>query len=105
MTESEFAELAGKTLQQIETALENSDAELDWELAGDGILTIEFEDGSQIVINKHSGVQEIWVAAKSGGFHYRWQDGQWLNTREGSELLADLSRVCSQQACTPVSIG
>lgn len=105
MTESEFAELAGKTLQEIETALEDSGADVDWELAGDGILTIEFADDSQIVINKHSVAKEIWVAAKSGGFHYQWQNGSWISSREGTELKSDLSRLISQQSGESVTIG
>ncbi len=105
MTESEFAELAGKTLQEIETSLEASGADLDWEMSGDGILTVEFSDDSQIVINKHSIAQEIWVAAKSGGFHYQWRNGSWISSREGTELKSDLSRLVSQQAGESVTIA
>lgn len=96
MTESEYRHLADTTLGGLENALDAAD--LDYERAGGGVLEIEFDDGSMIVVNKQAAAQEIWVAAKSGGFHYRWDGAAWRDTRGGEELLAALSRLASAQA-------
>lgn len=97
MTETEFNQTVDAILQRIETALDAHDTDIDTETAA-GILTLEFADGSKIIINRQGPTQEIWVAAKSGGYHYRLTQGAWLNTRDGSELFAALSTYVSQQA-------
>jgi len=51
------------------------------------VLELEFANGSQIVINRHAPNREIWLAAKSGGFHYAFQDGQWVSRRDGGSCL------------------
>lgn len=97
MTPSEFNLLADTTLSQIEQAIEASGADIDFEMTA-GILELEFGNGSKIIINRQGASQELWVAAKSGGYHYRWQDNAWRNTRDGSELFASLSRYASEQS-------
>ncbi len=97
MTSSEFNLLVETTLAQIEQAVETSGADIDFETTA-GILELEFDNGSKIIINRQSATQELWVAAKSGGYHYLWKDGAWRNTRDGSELFASLSRYVSEQA-------
>jgi len=104
MTESEYTRLAEETLSRIEQALEAVDDGLDFELAPGGILEVEFDNGSKIIINKQAAVQEIWVAAKSGGFHYRWNEGAWQDTRSGEELFAALSRFATEQAGTAIEL-
>lgn len=104
MTETEFSQLVDKTLRQIERAIEDSDADIDFEMTA-GILELEFENGSRIIVNRQSANQELWVAAKSGGFHYIWKDNAWRNTRDGSELLASLGRYVSEQAGENVELG
>ncbi len=108
MTESEFLDLADATLNAIETALEEAcDAsDLDVECSRSGnVLEIECVDnGSKIIINSQAPMQEMWLAARSGGFHYKFDGSQWLNTRDGSELYATLSEVVSSQAGVPVTI-
>jgi CyaY protein len=102
MTESEFLALSEKTLDVIEAALERAAnaSDLDIECSRTGnVLEIEFVDnGSKIIINSQAPMQEIWIAAKSGGFHYKREGGQWINTRDGSELLVALSRMVSAQS-------
>ena len=102
MTESEFLDLSEKTLDVIEAALERAAnaSDLDIECSRTGnVLEIEFVDnGSKIIINSQAPMQEIWIAAKSGGFHYKREGGQWINTRDGSELLVALSRMVSAQS-------
>lgn len=97
MNETDFEAQAGATLEALERALENCGEDLDFELKAGGILEIEFDDGAKIIINRHAAAREIWVAARSGGFHYRWDGQAWRNTRDGSELLAALSGLISAQ--------
>ena len=97
MTPTEFTQLVDTTLAQIEQGIEASDADIDFETSA-GILELEFPNGSKIIINRQSASQELWVAAKSGGYHYVWKDDAWRNTRDGSELFAALSRYVSEQA-------
>lgn len=102
MTETEFLKLADLTLGAIEAALEQAAnaAGLDVECSRNGnVLEIEFIDnGSKIIVNSQAPMQEIWVAAKSGGFHYERDGEHWRNTRDGSELFGALSEIASLQA-------
>ena len=97
MDEREFETRAAQALAAIEQALDAAELDADFELKEGGILEIEFEDGSKIIINRHAAAREIWVAARSGGFHFRWDGAAWNNTRDGSELFAALSKLVSQQ--------
>lgn len=98
MNDSEFNALADAALKRIEAGLEASDADLDFEMASAGVLEIEFADRSKIIVNRHGAAQEVWVAARSGGFHYRWDGSVWRDTRSDSELMAALSQLVSTQA-------
>lgn len=102
MTESEFEALADAALARLERAFEESAPDLDVQAKGDGMLEVEFDDGSKIIINRHGPAREIWVAAKSGGFHFRHDGGQWRGTRDGAELFAAVSRLASAQGGAPV---
>ena len=105
MDEREFEARAAAALEAIEQALEASGIDADFELKSGGILEIEFEDGSKIVVNRHGAAREIWVAARSGGFHYRWDGAAWRDTRSGEELLAALSELVSLQLGRRVRLG
>lgn len=105
MNETEFSALADAMLARIEQGLEACGADLDFELAAGGVLEIEFADGSKIIVNKHAVAREIWVAARSGGFHFRHDGNDWRDTRDGEPLLAKLSRVASEQGGEPVVLG
>lgn len=101
-----FYAIAEKTLTAIEISLEEafqeSDLDLDISRQGGNVVNIQFEDKSVIVVNTQSPLQEIWVAAKEGGFHYKWSGTLmkplWLDTKTGAELFSELSRLASQQA-------
>ena len=97
MDEREFETRAAQALAALEQALEAAELDADFELKEGGILEIEFEDGSKIIVNRHGAAREIWVAARSGGFHFRWDGAAWRDTRDGSELFAALSKLVSQQ--------
>ncbi len=92
MTESEFNELADAVFARIEQAIDASEADIDYDSNGT-VMEIEFEDGSQVIVNRHVPNQEIWLAARSGGFHYGYRDGKWLSQRDGSELFAKLGEL------------
>jgi CyaY protein len=105
MTDNEFTEQADAALTRLEAALEASDADLDFELKEGGILELEFENGTRIIVNRHGAAREIWVAAKSGGFHFRWDGAHWVNTRDGEELFAAMSRLVSAQSGEEVRLN
>ncbi len=98
MEESVFNALAEAELAHIETALEECGVDMDIEPKQGSVLEIEFDNGSKMIINRHTAAREIWVAAKSGGFHFRAVNGSWRNTRDGSELWIMLSALVSEQA-------
>ena len=95
MNESEFHLAVDAVLARIEAALEASDLDADLE---SGILTITCPDASRIIVNRQTPNREIWVAARSGGFHFRHRDGAWHDTRSGEELFASLERIVELQA-------
>ena len=102
MTESEFETLAAGALAALERAFETAVPDADVQAKGSGLLEIEFDDGSKMVINRHGAAREIWVAAKSGGFHFRHDGTAWRDTRDGTELFGAVSKLVSQQCGTPV---
>lgn len=105
MDDKEFNGLADAVLARIEAALEASGADIDFELAAGGVLEIEFEDGSKIIVNRHGVAREIWVAARAGGFHFRWDGTAWIDTRDGAELMSKLSILASQQAGESITLN
>lgn len=104
MDDKEFNTLAEATLARIDAALEASVADVDCQLAAGGVLEIEFDDGSKIIVNRHGVAREIWVAARSGGFHFRWDGAVWRDTRDATELMEKLSMLASQQAGETVKL-
>jgi CyaY protein len=105
MSQPDFDALAETVLEQIQEALETSGIDVDVEAKADGVIELEFEDGSKMVINRHRAAREIWVAARAGGFHFRWDGTAWRDTRDGAELFAALSRLVSAQGGTPVVLA
>ena len=104
MNESEFNRLADAALARIETAIDNCGGDAECNRSGN-VLEIEFVDnGSKIIINSQAPMQQMWVAAKSGGFHYKRDDARWINTRDGSELSAALSRMVGEQGGVGVAL-
>ncbi|ABP33309.1 iron donor protein CyaY [Polynucleobacter asymbioticus] len=110
--DKQFYQLGSNLLHSIEVALESADDELDLDLdverQGGNVINIRFRDKSVIVVNTQPPLHEIWVAAKSGGYHYRWAgtlaQPLWLDTKTGKELLSDLSEFASTQAGQPIKI-
>ena len=105
MDEHEFEQRADEALERIEAALEATGVDADVERKDGGVLEIEFADGSRMVINRHGGARELWVAARAGGFHFRWDGAAWRDTREGTELFAALSKLVSAQSGRSVRLA
>jgi CyaY protein len=108
MTDTEYLELAEQTLNAVQTALEDAadEAGIDVECERSAnVLTLEFDDASKIVVNLQPPMQEIWIAAKSGGYHFKYVDGAWRDTRTSTEFFATLSAVVSQHAGQPVTLA
>jgi CyaY protein len=111
--DKQFHQLGSNLLHSIEMALEAADEQLDLDLdierQGGNVINIRFRDKSVIVINTQPPLHEIWVAAKSGGYHYRWAGTMaqplWLDTKTGKELLSDLTEFASAQAGQAVKIS
>ncbi len=105
MDEQEFNRAADAELARIEAKLETAsmadDADFDFEIKPGGVIEIECGNGSRIIVNRHSAAREIWLAARSGGFHFRPEAGhggtRWVGTRDGEELMAALARVLTEQ--------
>ena len=64
MDEGEFGRLADAEMARIEAALEACGGDFDVDLQPGGVIEIEFEDASKVVINRHSAAREIWLAAR-----------------------------------------
>ena len=101
MTDSEFMDRAEALLKAVEAACDrindDTDADLDNQRVG-SMVTLTFPNRSQIVINLQKPLQEVWLAAKAGGYHYHLVDGQWLDTKGQGEFFAQLSQQASAQA-------
>jgi len=101
MTESEFLDIAEASLNKIENLLDHISeiTALDIEcIRSDNLLEIDFiKNNSKIIISVQVSMQELWIAARSGGFHFRKKGDQWINTRDNSEFFASLSTMVSTQ--------
>jgi len=106
LTDTQYQQEASSLLARIEAAadhwLEDDVIDIDTHRTG-GLLELSFPDGSKIIVNTQPPLHEVWLAARGGGFHYRWADGRWVDTRDGSEFIEALSRHASTQAGKPLS--
>ncbi len=105
MTDLEYMDRAEAVLKAIELACDRindeTDADLDNQRVG-GMITMTFANRSQIIINLQKPLHEIWMAARSGGYHYKFDSGQWFDTKGAGEFFAHLSREASAQAGQPL---
>jgi CyaY protein len=107
MTDLEYVNQAEALLRAVEACCdrinEETDADIDNQRVG-GMITLTFANRSQIIINLQKPLQEVWLAARAGGFHYKYT-GAWRNTRDASEFFADLTRYASEQSSTALVFG
>lgn len=108
LSDAEYDRLTSALLARIEAAadqwLQDDIVDVDTHRTG-GLLELAFPNGSKIVVNTQPPLHEVWLAARAGGFHYRHVDGRWLDTRDGSEFFAALSRHASAQAGRALTLG
>lgn len=107
MDESKFNQLAEKTMIAIEEAIDESGMDIDYDNVAD-ILTLEFPNRSRIIINKQTPLSQIWVAAKSGGYHFDFDEKNctWcLNTSAEKDLFTQLSLYCTEQLGEAVDLN
>ncbi len=101
ITESEFVAATDRTLaavgEALDAALATSDADIDWSLI-DGILEIDCGGGGKLIVNRHVPNREIWVAARSGGFHFRPRTAAGATRARATSLRRRSPRSC---ACRP----
>ncbi|MCX7897294.1 MAG: iron donor protein CyaY [Rhodocyclaceae bacterium] len=111
MEEREFLRYAEAELARLEAALEQLQAEgrvdFDLEVKPGGILELDFGRGGKIVIHRHLAAREIWLAARSGGYHFRPPSAPsepWRDTKSGADLGAVLSRCIEEQTGQTVTL-
>ena len=108
MTDLEYLDHAEAALAAIErgcdTINDATDADIDNQRVG-GMITITFPNGSQLIVNLQKPLQEIWLAARSGGYHYRHDGSVWRDTKSGEEFFAQLSREASAQSGQPLTFS
>ena len=105
LSDVDYQRETGLLLARIEAAadrwLQEDLIDIDTQRTG-GLLELSFPDGSKIIINTQPPLHEVWLAARDGGFHYRWAAGQWVNTRDSSEFVQALSQHASAQGGMPL---
>ncbi|HET9204723.1 MAG TPA: iron donor protein CyaY, partial [Burkholderiaceae bacterium] len=108
LTDGEFHLRSQAVLATIETALDrwlqDDVIDIDSHRTG-GLLELSIPGGSKIVVNTQPPLHELWLAARQGGFHFRWVGDRWVDSREGGEFFAVLSREISAQAGRALSIS
>ncbi len=99
MLDSDFHAHVDDALIAIEEAIDENDYEIDCDISG-GVLTLSFDNGTKIVVNRQTSLKQLWVAARSGGFHFDYDEEAraWVRTGDGEELFSVLSQTCSEQA-------
>ena len=105
MTDPEYMDRAEAALAAIERSCDRindeSDVDIDNQRVG-GMITISFQNGSQLIVNLQKPLQEIWLAARSGGYHYRHDGRAWVDIKTGEEFFGNLSREATLQAGQPL---
>jgi len=101
LTDHEYHTRTAAVLASVEAAadrwLQQDVVDIDTHRTG-GMLELAFPDGSKIVLNTQPPLHELWLAARAGGYHYKYRNGQWLDTRDGRDLFDALSACASEQA-------
>lgn len=103
MTESEFLHHSDRLFAHIEDQIDEQGLDADCVASGN-VLTIEADDGSQIIVNRHTPNQEMWIAAKSGGYHFALHDDGRLLARDGSEFFTVLNQALQAAGCGDADI-
>ncbi|HSU23211.1 iron donor protein CyaY [Comamonadaceae bacterium OTU4NAUVB1] len=101
MTDPDYMDRAEALLSAVERGCDRindtTEADIDNQRVG-GMITISFPGGSQLIVNLQKPLQEVWLAARSGGYHYRHDGTAWVDTKTGEEFFDNLSREASRQS-------
>lgn len=97
MNDTEYHQIVDEVFSQLEEAIDDSGSDIDYEIIGN-VMNLEFDDRSQIVINKQEAMKEIWLASKSGGFHFSYIDEKWICSKSGSEFFSFVKNECDKHA-------
>jgi CyaY protein len=101
MTDSEFMDRAEALLARVEAGCDrindDTDADVDNQRVG-GMVTLTFRNGTQIIVNLQKPLHEVWMAARAGGFHYKFDGAAWMDTKGNGEFFANLAKYASEQA-------
>ncbi|CAM3925530.1 frataxin-like protein [Vibrio aerogenes CECT 7868] len=97
MNDTEFHQYVDQQMECIEQLIDDSGADIDYETTGN-VMTLDFEDRSQIIINRQEPMHEIWLASKSGGFHFQYTNNQWICSKTGLELTELVRQECEKHA-------
>ena len=105
LTDAEYHARTAAVLASVEAAidrwLQDDVVDIDAHRTG-GMLELVFPNRSVIVVNTQPPLHELWLAARGGGFHYRYEAGRWVDTKSGQEFFAELSARASEQAGQPL---
>jgi CyaY protein len=100
MTDPEYMDRAEALLARIESGCDRindeSDVDIDNQRVG-GMVTLTFRNGTQIIVNLQKPLHEVWMAARAGGFHYKFDGEQWMDTKGNGEFFANLARYAGEQ--------
>jgi CyaY protein len=101
LTDAQYHAITAEVLAAVERTvdrwLQDDLIDIDTHRTG-GLLELAFPDGSRIVLNTQPPLHELWMAARAGGYHYKYHDGAWRDTRDGGEFFECLSQRASEQA-------
>lgn len=107
LTDGEYHRLAHEVLAAVEACidrwLDGDVIDIDSHRTG-GLLELTLPDRSKLILNTQPPLQEIWLAARSGGYHFHHDGGRWVD-REGREFFEVLSACASEQAGRPLAFG
>lgn len=108
MTDLEFLDRAESLLraleQQCDRINDETDADIDNQRVG-GMITLTFRNRSQVIVNLQKPLHEVWLASRSGGYHYRLENDRWVDTKGQGEFWSQLSRDLSAQAGLPLVLS
>lgn len=97
MNDTEYHQMVDKTFAKLEEMIDEAGADIDYETVGN-VMNLEFDDRSQIVINRQEPMHEIWLASKSGGFHFSYRDDNWICSKTSVEFFDLVKRECEKHA-------
>lgn len=103
MTESEFNDLVDETFTRIEDAIDDCETDIDSEESG-GVLTLTCEDGSAIIFSRQAASRELWLAARSGGFHFIYRDDHWYCQKFEKALKQMFTEITKEQAGEAIEV-